>query len=304
MLVALLGSTARAGGAQRVAIVGDLRAAAFSARLQGELRFLGFKPVMISRRVVAGDLMPQAYMRASRARVALIVDAAANRVTLWFAEPQRAGRGAAITSLDTTPPDAALRAAELVRAHYALDSAAEALEAQALYARTGLRLSAGSMFSAGGLSPMAVVLLALGFRPRGWLEVEALVAGPLYPGQVDAPEGRGSVFAGFAGLGPLFQLLPRARRTELFIGAGLALGIVHMRGQANAELAGTNDWLVSGIGYARAALRLKLGKRVAIRLEGLTGIAVPRPVVTFVGRAVAAWGRPLGAVSAGMELSL
>lgn len=304
LLCAMLKTVAAQAAAPRVAVVCDAARSPLVEQILGELGFLGFEAVMVD--ASAGAVESSSLVQLARARgatSAVFVDVDSRRLRLWFA------RGP-LTAATKTPPvvsglddrELALRAAEMVRARYALQQVVAEFDDYTRVARLALRVASGPTLSAGGLSPMAHIWLGIGYRPLRWLEIESVVAGPVYPGQISEPEGRGSVFAGLLGIGPLLQLLPRARRVELFIGAGVALGLIHMQGDAVEPFSGQNDWLASGVGYGRLALSVRLTRRLRLRVDGTAGVAVPRPVVTFDGRQVAAWGRPLVSLTAGLEV--
>jgi hypothetical protein len=289
----------------RVAIVSRASQSALVEQIVGELGFLGFETVTV--RPSARSSEPSALARLARERKAtsaLFIDAEAHRLRLWFesSDPSESGDPSSVIA-GRDDRDLALRAAEMVRARYAVREAAAVFDDHLRWPRFGLRVSSGPTISAGGLSTMAHLWVGVGYRPWRWLELETFFAGPLYPGQVTAPEGRGKVFAGLVGFGPLIQLLPRPRRVELFIGAGLAFSLVHMQGDPVEPLSRQSDWLPSGVGYGRVALAVRLTNQLRLRAEGITGVAVPRPIVTFNGRQVAAWGRPLIAISAGVEVT-
>ena len=206
-------------------------------------------------------------------------------------------------------PSVTLRTAETLRAQLLLRLPQLRLEAAKRGRRNAparphrwwLEAAAGPVFAPGGsLSASGNLDLALGWLagPRWGLQLGAWL--PLAPAQVIGPEGEGRLHVGMLTVGAELQLARQQARWLPRLGAGIGLAITRMQGQAIPPFRDGSEWALAFVSYTRAALSLRMTAhwRLFARVSAL--LAIPRPVVSFAGRRVGAWGRPALATTLGV----
>lgn len=278
-------------------------------RVVSELEYLGFLTVLVWRpadaagRAVVLDAAGLPY------RHVLVLDGSGLQATLLVrtadgrAPPRRqalalhAGEDIAST---------AMRLAEWVRVAR-VDLAPPQVTARVVpVAQLGhtLRLAVGPAWSPGGAGPSGQLWLAgdWGFAP--WLALAGTALVPVWGARLRNAFGQAALYPSILGLGARLRPWPAARRLRLSGVLGAGLSVLHLRGSTPfAVLRGVNDWLIGGVGYCGVDLALRVWPRAWVVLGALTGVVLPRPVVTFAGLDAGRWGRPLLALSVGLELS-
>lgn len=155
-----------------------------------------------------------------------------------------------------------------------------------------------------GLPPAPAALLGFRWVFAELLGVELLGLVPILPSALRVPEGEAKIAAGTLGLGLWFALLPSRAPLSLGLGAGASLGVVGFHGRASTALgqdaSGAAGFLLP---HAHLSAAWPLRGRLALRVDGLVGVATPRPLFRFVDRDMAAFGQPLLAFGVGLEAS-
>lgn len=85
-------------------------------------------------------------------------------------------------------------------------------------------------------------------------------------------------------------------------GVGCALALLDLRGNSSETFVGVSKSLYVALPSARLHAELPLSRRLAIRLEGVAGLARPRPRIAL-GAAGEYWGQPLLSAALGLEWS-
>lgn len=163
-----------------------------------------------------------------------------------------------------------------------------------------LHLAVAADASPGGLSPAADVLGELRVEPRAWIALSAFAAVSPTTAQLAGPEGGTSVHRSIAGAAADVQ--GRVGDTTLSLGAGAALVAMSLRGYgAAAGYVGQDASILTAGPMLRACGAFAIAPALRVRTELTSGLTFPRASVTFAGREVAAWGRPFGLLTLGME---
>lgn len=156
-------------------------------------------------------------------------------------------------------------------------------------------------FQAGGPA------LHLGLQTR-WMATEHLGLGgfislPLVGSTVKAAEGSASLTAPLFGLdvAAVARLTPRFR---LSASAGVALAWVRTSGFAEAPYQGKTTGVVAAVPIVGVGIAPRLTDRTSLTLDGRAGFALSPVDISFAGRSVASWGRPLGMLAIGVSVDL
>lgn len=165
------------------------------------------------------------------------------------------------------------------------------------------RAGVAMLVAPGGVPPVWGGLFAASWMPTPHLGLEAIAATTLATAHLTAPEGSASITGGLAGAGLRFVLgSPRATLLPT-AGVGLAALWFDARGTPNANFIGHAFQLFTPAPTALFGLGVAIAPHLRFRANLLTAVAIRRPVVYFVNREVASWGRPLFAPSLGFEVS-
>jgi hypothetical protein len=132
------------------------------------------------------------------------------------------------------------------------------------------------------------------------LEVLALV--PTTAVSASAPEGSMTFRAGAVAGGVAAKLV--APPSDLFVDAGAGFGVMlaGFDGQTRPPWISAGGVRATMLPYAHASVGYWVASRIAVRGDLFTGFALPEPVLTIAGQKVAAFGEPLAAFCAGVEL--
>jgi hypothetical protein len=161
-------------------------------------------------------------------------------------------------------------------------------------------VSAGVWYSAGGFGPSPALVFGLRAHPKRWLAVGAL--GAFEPQASEFSASEGDVRSRATLLGVITDFGVGVGRARLELGAGVALSMLSLSGEAGSPFAGrvTHSYGVAPV--ARAKLGIRLTGPVSLHTEVLGGVSSPRVAVRFADRTVAHWGRPLGLALIGLEI--
>jgi hypothetical protein len=157
-----------------------------------------------------------------------------------------------------------------------------------------LWLSAGIAATAatGGLGGTAQAALGLRADPGGRVgfAFDALI--PLTENEIQEPEGEGDVLATMllARLGYAPFELGQSFAFDAGVGGGVLM--LTMEGEAQAPALGNTERTLSGLGLIYASGGWVATSWFSLRANVFGGFSAPRPVVRFLEREVATWGRP------------
>lgn len=169
----------------------------------------------------------------------------------------------------------------------------------ALYIAPALSLSPG-----GGIGPGGAALAGVRFI-SGHFGADAFALISVAPGVVDAVGGRVKLSSTAIGIGAWADAFAPTAPIALGAGLGLAGAFLAYDAQANdPAFVGRSGIVGYSLPYVRAALEWRAFGHVALRLDGLVGVAAPRPVVAVGPDAVASFGRPLVALALGVEMTV
>ena len=118
--------------------------------------------------------------------------------------------------------------------------------------------------------------------------------------RVASAEGAATVRRTLAGAALDAQL--RLNRVTWSLGAGAALAVLSLRGEAPGAGYGATDASSVTVGpILRSGSSIALGPTLRARIELTAGATFPRAIVSFAGREVATWGRPFALATLGVE---
>ncbi len=149
---------------------------------------------------------------------------------------------------------------------------------------------------------MPDVWLGARWAPASRVDLELLALVPTLAASVSAPEGSMTLRAGGLGAGAAVKLIEPSARVFATAGAGLGVLITAFSGQARAPWLSASGVRGSMLPFVHAGAGYWLAPRVALRADLVTGFALPEPVLTIAGRAVATFGEPLVLLAAGIEV--
>ncbi|HEY2516522.1 MAG TPA: hypothetical protein VGI39_36885 [Polyangiaceae bacterium] len=163
-----------------------------------------------------------------------------------------------------------------------------------------LRFGAGFDASPGGFGAAADLLLEVRAEPRPWLAFALFGAGTPLETRVDGPEGGATLRRGIAG--GAVDLVQPWSRAALSLGVGGALVAMDTQGTTPTTGYAARDaqaWAAAPL--LRGGASLRLAPFLRVRAEIVAGVTFPRLTLSFAGREAAAWGRPLGLFTLGVE---
>jgi hypothetical protein len=325
-LIALLlavGIPARADDPGTVVLSLDAGAPGLAERLRAELASLGFKVVEVEP---AGHAVPlDLVARQARAVAAIRIASASADVEVWVADRMTgktllrhvsAGQGNA----SIPAADIALQAVELLRASLLELGSGQAsreevtpparLEARLAETgtsrrsahRLGFALGPGLLVSRGGLPASGHVLMQLDRGFGEGLQAHVLASLPVLPSQISADEGSANIATTLVGGGLDLRPLQPGACWQAQAGAGVSLLWLQMQGVGTPPFTGTAADVLAGAPYLRLGLSLCLTGGWLLALDGLSGYALAQPVMRFVGREIAVFGRPFVLAALGVRL--
>ena len=144
--------------------------------------------------------------------------------------------------------------------------------------------------------------LGLTLAPRAEWSASAFALLPLRASEVSESEGTARVNATlFALAGDVH--LRRARLSASF-GAGCALALLGVSGEAAPPYEAQSDRLLAAVPFLRAGGAAAVADRLTLGLEFMAGFATPPSVVRLDLEEVAVWGRPLLSASFTMQIGI
>ena len=311
-------ATARAEGNLRLVLVAD-GDEQLGRRLLAEARQAGFEVVVEP----AGRAEQARELARRNHAVGVLREARPLGVELWLVGDERRSASTASFQPEKSEGDAfAVRVIEETRARIvalhllapeaeppavpvASDSVAPNVRQSRPHALDLLDVGAGLAVSkASGLGPTLQAELQARARVSARASASVLALAPLSVNRFTAPGGSGQahVYVFGAGLHWLaFQPLA-ALGAELGVGGGAVW--LPLRAAADAGYTSHGDQLVAGLAFTSLGLDLRLSRAVGLHAGLLAGSSLPRPVVTFAGREVAAWGHFFASGSATLELRI
>ncbi len=170
--------------------------------------------------------------------------------------------------------------------------------------RWALRVTGGAGYSVGGVGVTDHVGASFVWRTTPRLRFA--LDGALTPVQakVSGPEGQASIGLYLAGLSFGYSLLDPNAAARLRSGAGLWIGVVTMKGEAQAGYLNQRATIVAAVPHADLSFEIPLSRRLAVGLGLSLGTSAPGAAVQFAGRRVATWGRPFGLGLLAVESSI
>jgi hypothetical protein len=207
-----------------------------------------------------------------------------------------------------TPPRGEVPATPEIRAQVALPPppAPPPPEARAPDAAPVFRIAIGlgAMASPGGLGPAAALDLGVAWMPSEHFGATLFAAIPLSRPDVEGAPGSADLAAGLGGLGARFLLTTRASRLAPAIDAGLAVVGLASKGIANAGFTSGSAFAATAAPYLRFGLAFAPTPRFRVRADLLGAVVVQGVSLQLAEREAATWGRPLGLLSAGVDVGL
>lgn len=293
----------------RVVITGPAQSP-IVARVRDELGVLGFD-VRVEADADGHDLA--ALGRRHGAAAVARVSARPPEIDLWV----DAAPAAPSLQVLRDPPDPALlalRAVELLRARLLPvpivaepppapppPSAAPAPTASASSAPppaprargpVALIVGAGLLVSPGGVPPAFQLRLGAEWDPHPRFGVDAVLFVPATAATVTAPEGSISLRSLGLGGGVHASLTDPLSDLTVALGLGLQAMALMYRGDATAAFAAQSGTAWSASPYASASAAYRFHPRVAVRLDLVTSLVRPEPVLRIAGHEAASFGQP------------
>jgi hypothetical protein len=156
-------------------------------------------------------------------------------------------------------------------------------------------------WGSGGLPVTMHLHIGFYLRLPKWLGLQVFGFVPTFAMRIKEEEGSADIRVGTVAVGLYYELLKRERFLQPRAGAGVGPGFLRMRGHAAETFEDGDELLIFGVGYLTAGVAFALSRVVSLRVDVVAGWAFPRPVVRFVERNVADWGRPLVSGMFGFE---
>lgn len=167
-----------------------------------------------------------------------------------------------------------------------------------------LHLGPALLLSPGGLPPTFSVALGAHWQPgkHFGLETEWLV--PASSQALKRAEGAALVSLTLGTLGGFFAFGARDAGWSGQLGGGVAIAWLTASGtDAQQPLAARTDHALAAGPYLRTSLAHPVASRFCVRLDLLSGAALPRPVIAFGNAEVAHWGQPWALAQATAEVA-
>jgi hypothetical protein len=205
-----------------------------------------------------------------------------------------------------------IRAVEVVRARVGEPRPSEPpvvetapVRAEPAVHRFDIALTLGLLPPTGGFSTGLAASLAFDWSPAPALSFELGGLLGFVDPNVDDASGSATAGARLVWLGADL-VLPESvlAGNRLLFGLAAALAVTELDADARPPLEAFEDTAVSLLLLARTAFVVRIVERVGLMLGVRAGLALPRPVVVFDRREVAAWGAPFVTVDLGVVFRL
>jgi hypothetical protein len=290
----------------RVLLVIDRTNDPLMARIQAEIAALGLMAILGSSN---GPLETSA--REQHAAAAVRVLPSHKGVEVWMAD---ATTGRTLTRqlvVDERPagPDntlVAMQTAELLRTGLfpKADSSATPPATPVATVQVGpvppprtdawrLRNGLGGLYSPGGVDTAMQDWLTM---QRWWhhdLGVALSASLPVLRGSISGPEGRALISPYLGALELCTSFLKDDSRWLLTSSLGGGIVMLRSEGTSKQPLQHGSSSAISGIGYARVELGLKLSKWINLGIAGAAGTTILPVTIRFAGNQAGTWGRVL-----------
>jgi hypothetical protein len=159
--------------------------------------------------------------------------------------------------------------------------------------RFSLRVAGALVYGSAELPVAAELGLAgtVAVLPRLRLGLDTFL--PLTTPALTGPEGRAELALSLAGAFIEASLTDPEAPAEVTLGGGAWLGLLTLRGAAEAGYAGSSPQIVTLVPHLDLGTRARISRRVAVLARVSGAFATPKANVRFAGRNVASWGQPL-----------
>ena len=316
LVAALAGPGPAPGDAgERVVVVGDADDEAIVRQLHAELTALGFE-VLAPEPSAEGDGQPEVDALGAVAALQVVDDATLEIRIVDRATGEVVRHHVAIPR-PLTEEDGriiALRAIELLRASLREPQEEPAASpppptptptpapTRPAVPRLFIHLAPAVAGSPGGLGPSLHALLGLRWMPHRHVGVAIHALAPTVGTVARGPEGTARIHTALVLASAHVSFVSPSARWQPDAGIGVGPAFARMRGSAAATYDDATDVVTSAAFAARLGLAVAVHPRVRLRLDGHVGALVPRTLVRFAGRTVAAWGQPFGIGTFGIEI--
>ncbi|HVY49445.1 MAG TPA: hypothetical protein VHB21_26315, partial [Minicystis sp.] len=126
---------------------------------------------------------------------------------------------------------------------------------------------------------------------------------PTAPAQVDAASGTLDARVGGAGLAAFYAALPASSRAFVDVGLGAGVIVVAASGTpASSEAAAASSIAACFLPHATSTLGVRVTPWLALRADGVLGLARPEPVLRALGEPVASFGEPMVVADVALEV--
>jgi hypothetical protein len=167
-----------------------------------------------------------------------------------------------------------------------------------------IAIGLGATASPGGLGPAAALDFGVAWMPTDHIGAAFFAVIPLSRPSVDGSPGTADFAAGLGGIGARFQLTERTSRWAPTIDAGLAIVGLASTGVANRGFTGGSAFAVTVAPYLRFGLAFAPTPRFRVRADLLGAVTAQSVSLDLAAREAASWGRPVGLLSAGVDVGL
>ena len=163
-----------------------------------------------------------------------------------------------------------------------------------------LEAGVGPIAASGGMPATLEGKVGLRFVQRRF-QAEGFGLLPLSDGDVAGKEGSAAISVTMIGAAASYAFSDEERPFQAVAGGGAAALLLTMDGTAASPYSAHEESLATGAFFLQVGARYRIAEWFGVRLCTLGGLAVPRPVMTFAGREVAAWGPVFGSIVASLE---
>ena len=290
-------------------------------RLRAELAGLGFLVVDVESMTDATPESLADTAREQHAFAAIRVVSARGGVTVWIADlvtGKTVLRTLAGSESDVSGEVVALRAVELLRASLmeltlwrgpngeappelrAIIPESATAAAPTEPDRVLLQIAPGALLD-GGTGWTGQIDVGARFRALESFGIRAFAFFPVFSESLRKEEGEANVSAALAGLGLDVDLTRATSDWKVRLGVSAALSYLRVEAIANTAYVARTETFYTGAPLLQSSVTYRLTPKLGLALGLYAGVSVPRPVIYFADRRVAAWGRPLMGGSLGIE---